>query len=91
MGVVAGKPGAVGPDGGVGKQRARVFGQPGSSRAARVCGIGECWSGGGGERADAGERFGEGVARGPAGWEVKRVAPGGSWWLWLTLGPKAAT
>ena len=36
-----------------------------------------CWSGCGGERSDAGERFDEVVLPGPAGWEVQRLAPRG--------------
>src|SRR4051812_23554512 len=34
-----------------------------------------CWSGGGGERSDAGERFDEVGLPGPAGGEVQRPAP----------------
>ncbi len=41
-----------------------------------VC-VGRPGSGGGGERSDAGERFGEAGLPGPAGGEVQRPAPRG--------------
>ncbi len=74
----AGDPGRCGAWRGCRGAAERVFGSGERRRGRGGCGsVRWWWSGGGRERADAGERFGEGVAPGPAGWEVKGVAPGG--------------
>ncbi len=76
---VSGLGGVEGPCGAWRAVRETIFGQARGGAAARNASwsLGG-WSGGGGERSDAGERFDECVLPGPAGGEVQREAPGGA-------------